>query len=985
MPGLPDPRRSTGRPDGTFRLLTLGRIALVPPSGKGDETLNARRRKLALLAVLALADRPMSRDTLVEMFWGDQEESRARHSLSDAISHLRRVLGRDAIVASRAEVELAPRAPLAVDAIEFADAVAAKDDARALALYAGPFLDAVFVDGSATFEQWSTRERSRLERSFLQASSRHCRALAEQGRWNEGADVAERWLEASPMSADAAISRLKALAAPGTQEAVREALAEYERIRARLAREFDLAPDPAVVTVVGELSAGAGAGGAAEEGAGDQHPSGASVPIPAPLADRPRAWSGFRPRVMGLAVGVVLTLAAGVMIVRTALRGPAPAAARLAEPDAMHRPRVAIASVQLSGAGAGTDWLREGLPQMIAGKIARSADVDVVAPAQLRAIRERAGYAIDAPLTQPQLRDLARRAGAAFAISGTLAREDSGLLLDLAIYDVTSGRLLRTDAVSRSDALTLADEAAARVLGVVGAQGPGLRLSELETTSLDAYQHYVGYARMVYEGREAEALRELDAAVALDSGFVAAAYARLIWAISRNDSAVIARMERALGRNEARASEYDRLDIAAFRAFYDGKRERSEMLAHQLVRRYPRDPRAYGRLADILMGHGRFADAERVVSAALALDSLGIVAGRGPCAPCIAYGHLARLRALRGDWAGAEQAARRWVALQPDIAGAWVVLAWQLAWTQRYDEALEAMRRAAAVTPPTSPPLLEPRARLLVMARRFDAADSVIGVMHARPERDVRAAAADLRIMLERERGQLRAAERHMRQAVAAFPELRSLELLRANTLARLGTATEAERRYETFDHPAANDFPPAIPRGFCWSHALLADAMADRADTLRLGAIADSLERGCARSSYGRDVRLHHHVRGLIAMRARRYAEAEREFRQAAWTVGEGWTRTTIERAKAQIALGRPDDAVATLRVAYAAPLDAMARYAPRTEIDYWMASAFMRAGRRDSAAVYASHFQRAWRGADQVFLEAHPWPNPYPDGSGR
>src|SRR3712207_8580392 len=102
-----------------------------------DPSFGRQRRKLALLAVLALARRPLSRDYLVEMFWGDQDEERARHSLSDALSHLRRVLGRDAIAVRQAEVALGEEARLAVDAIELADAVAAREHERAVALYAG--------------------------------------------------------------------------------------------------------------------------------------------------------------------------------------------------------------------------------------------------------------------------------------------------------------------------------------------------------------------------------------------------------------------------------------------------------------------------------------------------------------------------------------------------------------------------------------------------------------------------------------------------------------------------------------------------------------------------------------------------------------------------------------------------------------------------------------------------------------------------------
>src|SRR5687768_1860264 len=90
-----------------FRFITLGRLALEGAGGEVEE-LGKRRRKLALLAVLALSKRPLSRDTLIDLFWGEEPEERARHSLSDALSHLRRVLGRETITSHSDEVSLAP-------------------------------------------------------------------------------------------------------------------------------------------------------------------------------------------------------------------------------------------------------------------------------------------------------------------------------------------------------------------------------------------------------------------------------------------------------------------------------------------------------------------------------------------------------------------------------------------------------------------------------------------------------------------------------------------------------------------------------------------------------------------------------------------------------------------------------------------------------------------------------------------------------------
>lgn len=240
--------------DNAFRLITLGRIALVAPDGREEDSLGKRRRKLALLAMVALTSRPLPRDLLVEIFWGDQDEARARHSLSDTLSHLRRVLGRDALSTRTADVALSEDAPLDIDSREFEGAIAAQDFASGVDLYGGPFLDGLYVEGSPRWDQWVSRERVRLEELFLKACDKQCMGLARTRRWEECGALAARWLEISPASTDAALYRLNALKAPGTREADARALEEFGRLEQRLRRDLDVAPAPPVVALAKSIA-----------------------------------------------------------------------------------------------------------------------------------------------------------------------------------------------------------------------------------------------------------------------------------------------------------------------------------------------------------------------------------------------------------------------------------------------------------------------------------------------------------------------------------------------------------------------------------------------------------------------------------------------------------------------------------------------------------------------------------------------------------
>src|SRR5205814_2454967 len=150
-----------------FRLRTLGGLELARVVGDVESLADARPRHLAVLTVLATARRPLTRDSLVAMFWGGETESRARHSLSNALSALRALLGPDAITARRDHVSLSETARLEVDVTQFVAAYESHDDEAGAALYAGAFLDGVYVPDAPEFDAWLSRERGRVERMFL--------------------------------------------------------------------------------------------------------------------------------------------------------------------------------------------------------------------------------------------------------------------------------------------------------------------------------------------------------------------------------------------------------------------------------------------------------------------------------------------------------------------------------------------------------------------------------------------------------------------------------------------------------------------------------------------------------------------------------------------------------------------------------------------------------------------------------------------------
>jgi tetratricopeptide (TPR) repeat protein len=608
---------------------------------------------------------------------------------------------------------------------------------------------------------------------------------------------------------------------------------------------------------------------------------------------------------------------------------------------------------------------------MIDGKLARVPGVNIVSPERVQAVETRRAQPEAVRLDDGVARDLARRVGATLVARGSVSRDGDALVLDLTLHDVATGALLRSAVLTRSDALALADEAAARIVDAANVNAPGPHFAELETTSLAAYQHYMRAIDAGQAGLRSEHRRELDAAIALDSGFISVVRARMALAIGDQDTVMSRRLRETMRRYAARATEFDRLHQDATDAYLAGEHERSEALARALVRRYPRDPRSFQLMGNVLGTHGRFDEAERVALQGYALDSLAMQAGLGPCTQCLGFSNIVQLHWVRRGFDGALDWSRRWIHAQNDAPAAWGSLAWTFSYTQRHDSALAAMERAISLSGGEAWTTGE-YTRMLLVARRYDAADSAIRTMETAPSAEHRRAAFDLRSLLERERGRFRASSAVMARLATAVPTVAGFtEMIRADNDRLLGDFASAAQRYHMAVH-SANEPPPSFPlpafsaRAFCWHHALAADAYSPTGDTIRLRAIADTLEAACSRSSYGRDWRLFHHVRGLVAFEGRRYAEAERELAQAAWAQVEGWSRTTVALARAQSAQGRARDAIATLRTAYSTRLDAMGRYVPISELDFLMADLFAQAGERDSARAYAAHVRRAWHDAD-------------------
>jgi DNA-binding SARP family transcriptional activator/tetratricopeptide (TPR) repeat protein len=235
-----------------LRLLTLGGLSLVD-DGAPVTGAASQRSRLALLALLAAAGPTgVAREKLLACLWPESDDERARHALKQSVYALRRDLGNENAIAGTATLTLDPTL-VAADIREFEEALARGDDAAAVALYVGPFLDGVFVKAAPEFDQWAANERSRLERAYLDAIARLARASDTGGDFIASVQWWRRAAAAEPLSGRVALSLMRALAESGDVSAA----IQHARVHDAMVRDqLDSPADDAVLTFAEELRKG---------------------------------------------------------------------------------------------------------------------------------------------------------------------------------------------------------------------------------------------------------------------------------------------------------------------------------------------------------------------------------------------------------------------------------------------------------------------------------------------------------------------------------------------------------------------------------------------------------------------------------------------------------------------------------------------------------------------------------------------------------
>jgi DNA-binding SARP family transcriptional activator len=224
-------------------LPTRPQISVLGPltiTGGKRSRRGLRARALELIAYLALHPRPVQRDELLEAFRPEEDPSRTRPRLRQAVRDARRLLG--SAIAGEHESYWLDRAHADVDLDELERLLAAANttepgDAQALIENALRLFHGEPLAGADY--AWSEGEVRRLRATFVDVLEQVARHRLEAGGARAALEAAERGLEVDTLNESLWRLAMEAESALGLREAVAE---RYERLRTLLDERLGLEP-----------------------------------------------------------------------------------------------------------------------------------------------------------------------------------------------------------------------------------------------------------------------------------------------------------------------------------------------------------------------------------------------------------------------------------------------------------------------------------------------------------------------------------------------------------------------------------------------------------------------------------------------------------------------------------------------------------------------------------------------------------------------
>jgi DNA-binding SARP family transcriptional activator/TolB-like protein/Tfp pilus assembly protein PilF len=520
----------------TLRL--LGGFAIEANVGRPIPISVRSRKARALLAFLAMKpDYRARREELATLFWGDNPDALARHSLRQCLISLRQdlCLASEILVVDREAIGLRTQF-VSVDARRFmslARSAAPDELAQAAELWRGPFLPDLVFD-IEEFDTWHRHEANRLSAVAADVFEGLCRSADANGDGDRAIAAAERLVALEPTREDRQRTALMLFARYKGREA---ALSRARQFTDLLRSDLGVSPEAATRALIDAIKRGdfeSAHASAREQPAArnvvklvslpDRVPpslpceNAASVPAPAVLtaAPAPRNTAPANPPFwrrwpLAAACAIIAFLAMGTIVAL----GVAP---KLWSPqtDLQRSQALVVLPFAVDNSGQPDDpAFARVLTHNLIGYLSRFGKLRVISEQTSDFYRDR----------RMDVAHLMTDLGVQYAIVGRVQGTDSALRIDFQLVDTATRTNLWSDHLQRerSDPTLVADEAArgiARVLAIeIGRLGAlrvgGKPSSELTLSELVA-RGYLALRRGTIRENLTDAMTSFDEALRRD-------------------------------------------------------------------------------------------------------------------------------------------------------------------------------------------------------------------------------------------------------------------------------------------------------------------------------------------------------------------------------------------------------------------------------------------------------------------------------------
>jgi DNA-binding SARP family transcriptional activator len=279
-------------PNGRIRIVylrTLGHPALENDDGV---PVHLRTKDLALLIYLCVHG-PVghSRGRLAALLWGDSRESAARHSLTQALGRMGRLLP-GALALKGQEVRWTGALPCDAVAL-LRGAVSLGEVDEGFTLYRGPFLEGFEAGkGAEDFGDWVHHRRDEVRNAALKLLEHAGEAAAAREEWTRMLRLGERAVFVDPGAEAGRRLVMRALAGSGERN---QALRYYDAFVEWLREEYGSDPDPDTRALAEQLRAQPADPPQPPAVRRPAPPPSSPKPLPAPVAGDPPAAAAADP------------------------------------------------------------------------------------------------------------------------------------------------------------------------------------------------------------------------------------------------------------------------------------------------------------------------------------------------------------------------------------------------------------------------------------------------------------------------------------------------------------------------------------------------------------------------------------------------------------------------------------------------------------------------------------------------------------------